>query len=199
MISSVLKDLAAAIGPVLHLETLQLYICASDRATAEQSPVTIFELAPKLCVVDLLPRTINVIHAPWRQLTDLRADHCRDDRCLDVLSCLPNLVSFGVGLVDVRGISLERRPVVQLCQLTKLTVRTSEDPGPSFDHLLLPALRDFECVTKLHWSGERVPKIQNVIYLLSRSSCSLRKLEIWIDGIRDPNYLQILVISSSLV
>jgi hypothetical protein len=194
IIPGALKDFAAAVGPVPRLETLDLQCrLRFVPSGTETLPVTIFESAPKLHVVDLDFQNCPFgIRIPWCQLTDLKVSNCSVDKCLDVLSGLPNLVAFDVHLVDPRGLVLERRPVLQLSRLKKLQVRSGQISAYLFDHLLLSALRTFE----YHKTGDCS---QEVISLLSRSSCSLRKFTCRGSATSRHNHPEILRMSPDLV
>jgi hypothetical protein len=78
---------------------------------------------------------------PQTQLTELQVGICGTEACLGALTWSPNLVTLGVTL-EARS---QVRPMVQLPKLIQLEILAYEDPGYLFDHLTLPAFRDFKC------------------------------------------------------
>jgi hypothetical protein len=116
--------------------------------------------------------TPRVIRLPWSQLTDFNSEFSGVKECLDSLAWLPNLVRLGIILHDEESNSSDRRPIIQLSQLTTLAIVLYADPGRLFDHLMLPALRDFECYKEqFGWSCQ-------LASMLSRSSSSLHRLSV---------------------
>jgi len=188
----VISALATARNNLPCLETLSL-------DTWEQlGAVNIFEFAPKLRALYLGPQIQPLdVHVPWSQLTHLRAN-TNVDKWHAVLTLVPNIVTLDVqlstGWGDVTPTHTLPYPIIQLSQLTKLTLSPSSNLGQFFNYLSLPMLRDL-CYEGefLRWS------YQQFIALLSRSSCSLRSLTINNSDLREDELGQILEHTPELI
>jgi hypothetical protein len=136
-----------------------------------------FELAPQLRSLTIGPGLgPGTLKVPWHQLTEClmsRVGGSFDiDMCLEILRWCPKLVTCELGPCLFQVHSSQTSIIHR--HISTLVIRVgidSEDPGPLFDLLTLPALSDFE-----YFGENGLWRQRHFIALLSRSSCSLQRL-----------------------
>jgi len=126
-----------------------------------------FEEAPKLRHLELCyALTTYGIYFPLAQLTNCQLV-CSIGKCFELLQRLFTLQTLDVTLTD----DMHSIPatILELPLLTSLIVNPSSTSGVFFDHLSLPALRDFQ-----FFADRSAFTPISFISLLSRSSCVLQ-------------------------
>jgi hypothetical protein len=138
----------------------------------------IFDNAPGLRCVELGYNVSSTQFAlPWAQLTEYWSDNTTAPEILAILEQTPHLVKCTLRVLEDE-VPLHRH--VRLPLLQTLEITSYINPADLFNHLSLPALRDFQYSEREPAAEEGWPNSQFVA-LLKRSSCLLQTLNI--DGI----------------
>lgn len=133
-------------GSVNMLEHLQLdpIIAARGEYRIEQTGLTVFQSAPKLCRLDWHCGPLNVSFFSWSLMTIVRIETLTLDDCFQVLSEATNLVTC---ILDIRSDQSVQAPMtIKLSVLRSLIItRSLSDNLPAlFQALTCPALEELE-------------------------------------------------------
>ena len=165
------------------LESLQIQNAKESQSWRLSQELDIFELAPRLRNLSL---GHGICHAklkiPWRQLTELTVHLNNITEGLDILRLVPNLVKCilynAPSMSEASEPILPPQTLLEFPRLRSFSVLRSVRPNEIFKHLELPIIRalHIECGNEERrdaWFSR-----QPFMSLLSRSSHTLRKLEI---------------------
>ncbi|KAJ7766804.1 hypothetical protein B0H16DRAFT_1453818 [Mycena metata] len=160
-------------GKYPFLEVLQFSPAASD-------PPLSFCDAPRLYSVVLYEYTTR-IQLPWRQLTSLRTYEIEVSACLKILRDAPNLVDVTFGDIDDDKTPPANNAITLLSNIRYLHLGNGPYTGPTpittIKSLTTPALEgltlQFCALPEFHTTSP-------ILSFISRSSCRLRRLALWL-------------------
>ena len=139
-------------------------------------PINIFLSAPRFHRLHIcFPISPYMMRVPWNQLTHLRVDLCQFDGCIEIIRQSPNLIHCYLRIASWESIPPPTCQIL-LSQLRFLCVCSVSNLGDLLDHLTLPALLDIQL--EQYEGATETPWVDQVISLLHRSSCSIKRLHV---------------------
>ncbi|KAF8635537.1 hypothetical protein AX17_003920 [Amanita inopinata Kibby_2008] len=180
------------LGETSHLPLLRSFYHVSTFLTAEACFP--FTSAPRLTRLRW-PGALSVSEQPsipWQQLTLVDCGGLTGYAALEIIQNCPELQEFNFTIDSDSGsdAKLPCRPPVRHEWLRKVCLFHEQNSGPLLDSLILPALDDLR-LRSINGPGIQIAH-QQLLNLLTRSKCMLKKLALINSGLGSPMLLQCL-------